>query len=91
MVLQYQMSIEIHHHHQEIDACALEIAEYVTDHGNWERPILPWGGSCPDLDFEPERFDHQGNNWLCIESNSGKFVFTLWHKAYVLVSKDRHF
>ena len=72
MVLQYQMAVKDHHHIHEIDSCALDIAAYVTDHDQWEKPILPGDGSCPELQFEPERFDYIGNFWQCIEQNNGK-------------------
>ena len=72
MDLGYQLSVELHHNHQQIQDCASEIAHYVQDHGNWERPILPGGGSCPDMVFEPERFDPQGNLWTCKEQSQGR-------------------
>ena len=68
----YKMSVEFHHQHQQIDDCASEVAVYVIDHGNWEKPILPGGDSCPALEFSPERFDHIGNFWTCGEQKNGK-------------------
>ena len=66
------MQVAQYHNHQQIDSCALEIADYITDHTHWEKPILPGDGSCSDLQFEPEQFDHGGNFWKCIEQNTGK-------------------
>ena len=77
MQLDYQMLVELQHNHQQIDNCATEIAAYVGDHGNWEKPILPGGGSCLDLDFVPERFDHRGNLWTCQNQKYGKH-----HRVY---------
>ena len=74
MHLDYSMSVELPHHHQQIDDCASEIAVYVSNHGNWDRPILPGGDSCPDMEFVPERFDHQGNAWTCKEQNHGNKI-----------------
>ena len=76
MVLDYELTITLHHNHQEVDACALEIAEYVGNHTNWYKPILPGEGGCSDMVFVPERFDHQGNFWQCL--NEGKYDIIKW-------------
>ena len=65
------MGVELYHTHQVIDDCATDIAVYVSDQTNWEKPILPGDGSCPDLEFVPEHFDHIGNFWQCLEQNNG--------------------
>ena len=76
MELHYQMFIQPHHHHKLIDDCASEIAVYAGDHGNWAKPILPGGGSCPEMVFEPERFDQLRNLWTCSEQIHGKVSHT---------------
>ena len=66
MLLEYHLSMELLHNLQEVENCAMEIADYVGDHGNWYKPILPGNEDCADMMFVPERFDHQGNNWKCL-------------------------
>ncbi len=65
MQINYFLHVELHHSHDELVSCAGEISEYFMDHGNWRRPILPEDGSCVEMEFDPERFDPQGNRWMC--------------------------
>ena len=46
-------------------SCAADIAEYVGDHRNWQRPIIPGDEQCEQLEFQPERFDWVSNMWIC--------------------------
>ena len=61
----YIISVQLDHTYQDIIDCTVEIAEYVVDHDNWQKPILPQEPGCSELEFVPERFDWQENFWLC--------------------------
>ncbi len=65
MDLAYFLLVDYHHHHGDITSCSNEISAYVRDHFNWEQPILPGGGSCPDTQFDSAYFDSLGNRWTC--------------------------
>jgi hypothetical protein len=71
MLSNYQLMMQAHHNHQQVDTCALELAEYLCDHDNWVKPILPGGDGCADMEFLPERFDHLRNMWQCIDQITG--------------------
>ena len=77
IIPQYRLEVLLNHHQQEVDACASAITEYVSNHDNWDKPILPGGGNCLDLKFVPEMFDHQGHLWLCNDQMTGNL---LWFK-----------
>ena len=47
------------------------VTEYVSNHDNWEKPILPGQGDCQDMMFDPEMFDQQGNSWNCVDQSKG--------------------
>ncbi len=71
MLLEYTLALAPHHQLNHIESCALEIASYVGDHTHWTQPILPGDETCPEMMFVPERFDHNGNYWIC-DSSWGK-------------------
>ena len=55
-----------------IDDCALEISNYINNHDNWKKPILPGEDGCSDMGFDPERFDFGSARWICPSITNGK-------------------
>ena len=53
---------------EDVTSCSREIADYISDHDNWEKPIIPSEPGCSEMEFDPERFDFVFNKWVC-ESN----------------------
>ena len=77
ITLGYKLALKLHHSHQQVDSCGEEIAMYVSNHDNWPHPILPGGGDCTDMEFDPGVFDHQGNFWQCFGQSDGKLFLLL--------------
>ena len=77
MLMEIDNILKLHHSHtyQEVSACAQEVATYIGDHDNWQKPILPEENGCSAMNFEPERFDFQFYSWICREeSTAGEHV-----------------
>ena len=50
----------------------MDIATYAEDHDSWGSPILPAEPGCAVPEFNPPRFDHEGNEWFCgLSSEAG--------------------
>ena len=56
--------------------CATEIGNYLSDHGNWDEPILPQQPGCDPVRFEPEEFLYLSNTWIC-DSTMGNHLNTI--------------
>ena len=59
----------------DIISCAQEVVTYITDHDNWEKPILPQEPGCDEMMFEPERFDWIFNKWDCKQTTNSKGTY----------------
>ena len=65
------LNFQPHHTTGEVTSCAQEIVTYISNHDNWQKPILPQEPGCSQMEFEPERFDFEYNKWFC-DQNSAK-------------------
>ena len=63
-----------HHTTGDVTSCAQEIVMYITDHNNWQKPILPPELGCAEMEFQPERFDSVFNKWLCSQNFNGNYL-----------------
>ena len=66
MLMVIDNTLQLYHAHNftMISACALEVAAYISDHGNWPHPILPEESECSAMTFDPERFDFGSFAWV---------------------------
>ena len=72
MNMEYLLTVQMHHNHEKIDACANNIAVVVNNHDNWVKPIVPEEGDCLELEFIPEKFDQLRNLWQCLQVHEGE-------------------
>ena len=59
------LRLQPHHTTGEVISCAEEIYQYISNHGNWQQPILPQEPGCSMMEFYPERFDFLSYEWVC--------------------------
>ena len=59
------LQVQGHHVVGEIESCALEIAEYLSDLSNWQQPIFPDEVDCSRLEIVPPYFNITGAIWNC--------------------------
>ena len=76
------MSFQAFHTSSDVTSCAQEIMTYISNHDNWEKPILPHEPGCQEMVFEPERFDWVFNKWLCSETFDGNSISNLVKRKY---------
>ena len=73
------LTFQAHHTVRNVTSCAQEVVTYISNHDNWQKPILPQEPGCPHMDFEPERFDWLFNKWDCTsqlyEADDGELLY----------------
>ena len=55
----------------DIEACALEMTDYLIPHSNWGEPILPALPGCPQVNYTADEWNHEGNEWFCFDVTQG--------------------
>ena len=77
MVIQVYHVLRVLGHHvpYDVESCALEVADYLNDLTNWQRPIFPDVPDCSRLEIRPPFFNTSGTLWNCdSQLDEGKAV-----------------
>ena len=62
------------HTYTQVSSCALEVADYISNHDNWQQPILPEESGCSTMTFDPVWFDFLSYLWVCQSNLQGKII-----------------
>ena len=65
LTIDHELQVQGHHVANEVEQCALEVAEYLNDLSNWQQPIFPDEEDCSSLDIVPPYFNTTGTFWVC--------------------------
>ena len=74
MVIDNSVTFDADDLFEDLNSCAMEIESYVSNHGNWKKPILPPEDDCSIMVFQPEIFDFIYARWICPSQINGKIL-----------------
>ena len=70
--MDYNLGIDESQVYGSVEACAEEILNHVLSWDSWPDSIIPTQPGCPDVVFQPERFDKIESVWTCDDNKEGK-------------------
>jgi len=65
LTIDHTLTAQGYHVVDEVQSCAEEVAEYLSDLSNWQRPIFPDEAGCSRLEVLPQYFNMSGTLWNC--------------------------
>ena len=61
----YNMDVNLAVNMVDIEECAIDVGQYISDGDHWPHPILPGSTDCPAMELIPPRFDVIASRWIC--------------------------
>ena len=83
--MEIEQTIRVHWQQfpSEVETCALEVAEYLNDHSNWQKPVFPDEAGCSRLQVFPKYFSASGMFWNC-DNQLHKDICSITTRAIVV-------